>query len=129
MARKKEYVYPSRSVHITRQNLGDRTRLSPSKGYVPKGVSFSPTIRNALEGVPYYYTRKRKDWKRRRRFVKEGDEWNVYTPVRKRIAVIPSTIEDYKRTRERRVLSRIKARRIGRIRVKVGRNRWKYQWI
>ena len=103
--------------------------LKPSKGYEPEGVSFAPTIRHALEGVPYYYTRKTKDWKRRRGFVKEGNEWNVYTPVRKRVAAIPHTIDDFKRTRERRVLSKIKAKRIGKIRVKVGDNRWEYKWI
>ena len=127
--KKKEYVYPDRSVHITRQDLGDKTRLHPSKGYAPKGVSFAPTIRNALEGVPFYYTRKSKDWKRRRKFVKDGDEWNVYTPVRKRIAITPKTIDDYKRTRERRVLSKIRAKRIGKIKVKVGNNKWEYKWI
>lgn len=124
----KAYVYPSRSVHITMRDLGGKVRLRPSKGYTPSGVSFSPTVKHALEGVPYYYTGK-KDWTRRRHFVKEGNEWNVYTPVRKRIAVIPSTIGDYKRTKERRVLSKVDAKLIGRIKVKVGNNRWEYQWV
>jgi hypothetical protein len=125
----KEYVYPNRSVHITRRDLGNKTKLRPSKEYTPEGVSFAPTVRHSLEGVPFYYTKKSKDWKRRRKFVKEGDEWNVYTPVRKRVAVVPSTISDFKRTRERRVLSKVAVKKIGRIKVKVGNNKWEYKWV
>jgi hypothetical protein len=124
----KQYVYPNRYVHITRKDLGKRVKLRKSKGFTPSGVSFAPTVRNALEGVPFYYTNNG-DWKRRRRFVKEGNEWNVYTPVRKRKAVIPSTIDDFKRTRERRVLSKVDVKKIGKIKVKVGNNRWEYHWI
>jgi len=126
---KKVYVHPSRSVHLTRKDLGDRVTLRPSKEYTPEGVSFSPTVRHALEGVPFYYTRRRKDWKRCRKFVEEGNEFSVYTPVRKRVAAIPSTIDDYRRTRERRVLDKVKVKRMGRIRVRVGKRKWKYQWI
>ncbi len=125
----KQYVYPSRSVHITRRNLGAKVKLRPSKGYTPEGVSFAPTVKHALEGIPDYYTKKSKDWRRRRKFVKEGNEFNVYTPIRKRRAVIPTTIDDYKRTRERRVLSKVAAKRIGKIRVRVGNNKWEYKWI
>ncbi len=129
MVRKRqEYIYPSRSVHITRKNLGKRVKLRPSRKFIPTGVSFAPTVKNALEGVPFYYTDAR-DWKRRRRYVKEGDEWNVYTPIRKRKAVIPTTIDDYERTRERRVLGKVNVKRIGRIKVKIGNNRWVYRWI
>ena len=126
---KKTHVYPGRSVHITREDLGGRVRLRINKEYEPEGVSFAPTVRNALEGVPFYYTRERKDWGRRRRFLKEGDEWYVYTPVRKRVAIIPGTVDDYKRTRERRVLSEVEVRRVGKIKVKIGNNRWEYQWM
>ncbi len=131
----KEYVYPNRSVHITRKDLGKRVKLRPSKGYTPSGVSFAPTVRNALEGVPFYYNRtgtekiRRKDWDERKKFVKQGSEWNVYTPVRRRSAIIPKTIDDFKRTRERRVLSKVEVKRVGRIKVKVGNNKWEYRWL
>lgn len=129
MTSRKVYVHPGRSVHITRKDLGDRPTIYPSKDYLPEGVSLAPTIRHALEGVPFYYTRKRKDWRRRRKFVKEGNEFSVYTPVRRQVAVIPDTIDDYGRTRERRVLDKVRMRKMGRIRVRVGSNRWEYEWI
>ncbi len=131
----KVYVKPSRSIHITQKNLGNKVVLRKSKKYQPVGVSFSPTIRNALNGVPFYYNRsgtenvRRKDWKERKKFVKECNTWYVYTPTRTRKAVIPDTIDDYERTRERRVLDNVKAKRIGKIKVRVGRNRWEYEWI
>jgi hypothetical protein len=130
-----EYVYPSKSVHITQKDLGKNPVLRISKNTRPKGVSFSPTVKKALEGVPFYYNRlgteklRRKDWKERKEFVKEGSEWNVYTPVRKRKAVVPATIDDFHRTGERRVLSKVRAKKIGRIKVRVSKNKWAYQWI
>lgn len=123
-----EYVYPERYVHLTRKNLGKRVRLRPSKSYRPMGVAFAPTVRNALEGIPFYYTDKN-DWKSRRKLVKEGNEFNVYTPTRKRKAIIPKTIDDFERTRERRVTSGVKAKLMGRIRVKVANNKWSYKWL
>lgn len=125
----RHYINPSRSIHLTRKDLGKEVKLRPSKGYIPEGVSFSPTVRNALEGVPFYYTRKSKDWKRRRQFVKEGDEFTVYTPTRKRAAIIPSTADDIKRTRERRVLGKVRVRKMGRIKVRVDNNKWEYKWL
>ena len=130
-----EYVYPSKSVHITQKDLGKKPVLRTSKNTRPVGVSFSPTVKKALEGVPFYYNRlgtekiRRKDWSERKKFVKEGSEWNVYTPVRKRKAVIPATIDDFHRTGERRVLNKVQAKKIGRIKVWVGRNKWEYRWI
>jgi hypothetical protein len=118
----KEYVYPNKSVHLTKENLGEIVELRTSDDYVPAGVSFSPTIKQALEGIPSYYTKETKDWKRRRKFVKEENEFNVYTPVRKQKAIIPQSIDDFKRTGERRVLNNIKTKRIGKIKVKVGNN-------
>lgn len=131
-----EYIYPSKSVHITQKNLGEKVTLRPSKNIRPKGVCFAPSVRKALEAVPFYYNvsgnnkPRRKDWKQRKKFVSEGNEWNVYTPVRKRKAMIPeSTAHDTKRTGERRVLDKVEAKKIGRIRVRVGRNKWEYKWI
>jgi len=130
-----EYIYPSRSVHITQKDLGKKTVLRKSKNTEPKGVSFSPTIKKALDAVPFYYNRygtekiRRKDWQEREKFVKEGSEWNVYTPVRKRKAVVPKTIDDFKRTGERRVLDKVQVKKIGRIKVRVNRNKWDYKWI
>ncbi len=126
--KKKEYIYPNKSIHLTQKDLGERTELKTSSDYIPKGVSFAPTVRQALEGVPDYYTNT-KDWERRRKFVEEEDEWNVYTPIRKRTAITPESISDYKRTGERRVLSNVIVKRIGKIKVKVGNNKWEYHWI
>jgi hypothetical protein len=130
-----DYVYPSKSVHITQKDLGKRTVLRTSKNTRPVGVSFSPSVKKALEGVPFYYNRlgtekmRQKDWKERKAFVKEGSEWNVYTPVRKRKAVVPATIDDFHRTGERRVLSKVQAKKIGRVKVRVAGNKWAYKWI
>lgn len=131
----KEYVYPSKSVHITRKDLGEDVVLRPSKNTKPKGVSFAPTIKKALNAVPIYYNRhgdekvRRKDWQERKKWAAKTSEWNVYTPVRKRKAVVPDTIGDFSRTGERRVLGKVKAKKIGTIKVRVGRNRWEYNWI
>lgn len=131
----KEYVYPNKYYHITQKDLGESVVLRKSKVAKPKGVSFAPSIRKALNSVPFYYNVdgtdkvKRKDWNERKKFVREGNEWNVYTPVRKRKAIIPETIDDFHRTGERRVIDKVKAKKVGKIRVKVGRNRWEYEWI
>ena len=131
----KEYVYPSRSVHITRKNLGKRVTLKPSKKYVPSGVSFAPTVKKALEGVPYFYNvsgsdkPRRKDWKQRSKWAKKATNWNVYTPVRKRKAIIPKTIDDFSRTGERRVTDKVKARKVGTVKVSVKNNKWNYKWV
>jgi hypothetical protein len=128
-------VYPSKSVHITRKELGKNVVLRPSKNTSPVGVSFSPTVKKALNAVPLYHNRhgnekiRRKDWDERKKWVGKTSEWNVYTPVRKRKAVIPSTIDDFYRTGERRVLGKVKAKKIGRIKIKVKNNKWGYNWI
>ena len=130
-----EYVYPSRSVHITQKDLGKKPVLRTSKNTRPVGVSFSPTVKKALEAVPVYHNRhgnekvRPKDWQEREKWVNKSGEWNVYTPSRKRKAVIPATIDDFHRTGERRVLSKVQAKKIGRVRVRVSRNKWAYQWI
>ena len=129
------YVYPSKSVHITQKELGKKVVLRPSKNTRPVGVSFAPTVKKALEAVPTYHNRhgtekiRRKDWDERSKWVKTKNEWNVYTPVRKRKAVIPSTIDDFHRTGERRVLGKVQAKKIGRVKVKVVNNRWGYTWV
>jgi hypothetical protein len=130
-----EYVYPSKSVHITQKNLGKKVILRPSKTYTPVGVSFAPTVKKALEAVPLYHNRhgnehlRRKDWIERQKWVNKSSEWNVYTPVRKRKAMIPSTIDDFKRTGERRVLGKVQSKKIGRIKVQVKNNKWMYKWL
>lgn len=133
---KKEYVYPSRSVHITQKDLGKKVILRKSKVAYPKGVSFAPTVKKALEAVPYFYNvsgenkPRRKDWQERKKWANKSSEWNVYTPTRKRRAMIPSaTAQDTKRTGERRVLGKVEAKKIGKIRVNVGNNKWVYEWI
>ncbi len=131
----KEYIFPSRSVHITREELGKRPLLHTSKKYTPHGVSFSPTVKKALEGVQYFYNvsgkdkPKRKDWAERKKWAKKKTVWNVYTPTRKRKAVIPSTIDDFSRTGERRVLGKVQAKKIGSIKVDVKNNKWDYKWL
>lgn len=131
----RQYVYPDKSVHITPKDLGNRPTLHPNKKYTPKGVSFSPTIKRSLEGVPYFYNvagkekPKRQDWVERKRWAGKKRTWNVYTPIRKRAAVIPTTIDDFKRTGERRVLDKVKAKRMGKVRVDVKNNKWEYQWL
>jgi hypothetical protein len=130
-----EYVYPSKSVHITRKDLGKKVVLRPSKSYSPVGVSFAPTVKKALEAVPIYHNRHGKeklrpeDWQERKKWANKSSEWNVYTPIRKRKAVIPSTIDDFHRTGERRVLNKVEAKKIGRIKVRVSGNKWVYKWI
>ncbi len=121
------FVYPHRYFHITRQPLGATAILKPNREYEPAGVSFSPTIRGCLEGVPFYYTRV-PNWHRRKDFVKEGDTWYVYTPIQATRAIIPDTIDDFERTRERRVLHNILVTLIGIITVSCTDKRWEYQW-
>ena len=129
-----EYVYPNKSVHITAEDLGERVVLKPSGNYEPKGVSFSPTIKQALEGVPYFYNVSGKDkpkvahWNERKKWAKRKNKWNVYTPTRKRKAVVPSTIDDFKRTGERRVLDKVEAKKMGTVVVSVKNNQWVYGW-
>ena len=132
---KPEYVYPSRSVHITQKDLGKRPVLRVTKNSKPVGVSFAPSVKKALNAVPFYYNRlgtekvRSKDWKERKKYVKEGDTWNVYTPARKRRAVIPKTIDDFHRTGERRVLGKVRAKKIGTVKVSIKRNNWDYEWL
>ncbi len=121
------FVYPHRYFHITRHDLGERAILKPSREYEPEGVSFSPTIRGCLEGVPFYYTYV-PDWRRRSDFTKQGNKWYVYTPAEITEAIIPNTIDDFERTRERRVLHRIRVIKIGIITVTCPDNKWEYQW-
>ena len=132
---KQEYVYPGKSFHITPTDLGKRVKLKRSKVAKPAGVSFSPSIRKALEAVPYFYNvsgsdrPKRSDWKERKRWADKKRKWNVYTPVRKRKAVIPKTIDDFGRTGERRVLGKVNAKKIGTVQVSVKNNKWDYKWL
>lgn len=121
-----EFVYPHKYFHITRYDLGQVITLKPNREYEPIGVSFSPTIRGCLEGIPFYYTYI-PDWRRRRDFIKEGNIWHVYTPIKKTPAIIP-IIDDFERTRERRVLHKISTTKIGIIKVSCSNNQWEYQW-
>lgn len=121
------FVFPHRYFHITLDDLESKATLKPNGEYEPKGVSFSPTIRGCLEGVPFYYTND-KDWERRRGFIKEENVWYVFTPTEVTEAIIPNTIDDFERTRERRVLHRIRVTRIGIITVTCPDNKWEYQW-
>ena len=129
-----EYVYPDRSVHITAEELGEKVILKPSGKYEPKGVSFSPTIKQALEGVPYFYNVAGADkpktihWDERKKWARRKSKWNVYTPTRKRKAIVPSTIDDFARTGERRVLGKVEVKKMGIISVGVKNNRWVYDW-
>lgn len=125
---KTQFVYPHRYFHITQSNLGQKVILKPSVEYEPEGVSFAPTIRGCLEGVPFYYTTTI-DWHRRKDFIKQGDIWYVYTPLRKTPAIIPYTVDDYKRTRERRVLHKTPCILIGCIKVNCTHKKWDYKWI
>ena len=109
-----EAVYPHRYFHITRHDLGQTVSLKPSGEFTPPGVSFSPIIRGCIKGVPFN--------------VRSGNTWYVYTPVIKTGAIIPDTIDDFKRTGERRVLHKIKAILIGAITVMYKNNKWEYQW-
>jgi hypothetical protein len=128
---KQEYVYPGKSVHITPKDLGKKVKLKPSSGYLPKGVSFSPSIKKALDAVPYFYKIKltQSAWKLRKGWAEKKRKWNVYTPVRKRKAVIPKTIDDFGRTGERRVLGKVNAKKIGTVQVSVKNNKWDYKWL
>lgn len=121
------YVFPHRYFHITQCDLGEKAILKPSGEYKPVGVSFSPTIRGCLEGVPFYYTYV-PDWRRRRDFVRDRNVWHVYTPTKRIEAIIPDTIDDFERTRERRVLHQISVTRIGIITVTCLNNKWEYKW-
>ena len=128
-------VHPGRSVHLTSKDLGPKTKLVPSGQYEPAGVSFSPSIRGALEGVPYFYnvsgsdSASSKDWEERKKWAKRKSIWTVYTPVRTRKAIVPKTIDDYGRTKERRVLGKIQVRRLGKIKVGVKGSKWTYKWV
>jgi len=128
---KKSSVYPERYYHISRKDLGRECTLIPSEGYSPSGVSFAPTIAKCLSAVPYYFTGQRADWERRKRFVKQGNIWYVYTPVKKTEAISISSkmTPDVLYSKERRVLGNVKVKRIGKIRVSVGYNRWKIDWL
>lgn len=127
------WVYPHRYFHLSQTNLGQIVRLRPTNGWTPNGVSFSPTIRGCLNGVPFYYNRngkekiRDKDWKERREFLQECNLWYVYSPIAKTPAIIPD-VDDFDRTRERRVLKPIKCILIGTIIVTCPQNRWEYKW-
>lgn len=125
-------IHPNRCFHITRGYLGKWAILKPSGKYEPVGISFSPTIRGCLEGTPFYYTKRndrKSDWQRRKKFVGEGNLWYVYTPINKVAAIIPDRIDDFERTRERRVLGRVSVKYVGRIVVNISERGWEYKWI
>lgn len=132
---KQEYIYPNKSIHITPKDLGKKVVLHKSKRAKPAGVSFAPSIKKALESVPYFYNvagadkPRRKDWKERKKWADKKSKWNVYTPIRKRKAVIPKTIDDFSRTGERRVLGKVSVRKLGTIQVSVNNNKWGYKWL
>lgn len=122
------YVFPEKDLHLSREYLGGFNVLKPTGDFKPLGVSFAPSIRECLEGIPFYYTDSR-DWGRRKRFVREGNIWYVYTPADKHEAVIPDTIDDFNRTHEKRALGKIPVEFVGKILVSVRGNAWKYRWI
>jgi hypothetical protein len=121
------FVEPYKDIHITRKRLGKRARLKASGDYEPKGVSFSPSERQALNAIPLFYTGKdnfrftKKDYKKGRkirRFV-----FNIYTPVRKRKAIVPKKAGDYWKSGEKRVAGTVPVKRIGRMRVESSESR------
>ncbi len=122
------YVFPNKDFHLSRKYIGEHNVLKPTGNFNPPGISFASSIRECLEGVPFYFTEFR-DWNRRKGFVREGNIWYVYTPIDKRESIIPDTIDDFNRTHEKRVLGKIHVELVGKIRVSVRGNAWKYRWI
>ena len=109
--------------------MGKTSVLKISKDNTPKGVSFSPSIPCCLEGVPFYYTRKI-DWKKRKEYVKKGDNnWYVYTPIKPYIGIKPTRkqVDDVERTREIRVLQQVKVVFVKKIIVGIKNNKWVYK--
>lgn len=143
LIRKYTKVTPNKWFHITKRNIGETTVLIPSINYSPIGVSFTPSIKRCLEALPLFYFdikdkvntreggRKLHGSGRVRHFT-----FYVYTPIKRYIAVIPSTCDDIKRSKERRVLRKVKAKRMGIIKV-TSRESWsgkqiynlRYEWL
>lgn len=121
------YVFPQKDYHLSLKYIGKHNILKPTGDYKPLGVSFAPSIRECLEAVPFYYTAS-KDWQRRKRFVREGRIWYVYTPSYQQEAIIP-TIDDYNRTHEKRATGKIEVDYVGAIRVTVRGNSWRYEYV
>jgi hypothetical protein len=109
------YVTPYTYIHLTKRNLGRSVTLLPSKGYRPSGVSFAPTIRQALNAMPVFYTGEDNfvGKKLPARHMVKRYTFYIYTPVRRQLAIIPRTADDYRRSGERRVPEPIKCKRAG----------------
>jgi len=107
-------IEPGQYVHITNRDLGQIVTLKKSEDYAPSGVSFSPSIKQCLEGIPCFYIGKDKrasneEWKNRMTYLKKNRIWYVYTPIKTEFGVIPR-VDDLHRTAEVRVLKHVEAR-------------------
>ena len=113
------YVYPNKYFHLNKNNLGKCVTLIPSNFYKPNGVSFAPSIKQALNALPIFYTGTdnfiakrlpRVYWEREYKFY-------IFTPIKRYKAIIPTTADDVKVSQERRVICPVESRLIGKITV------------
>ena len=109
-------VTPNQWVHITRKNLGEEVTLEPSRGFTPMGVSFAPSVEQALDAIPLFFTGE-KNAKENGVLLGKGKirhfTYYVYTPVKQYDAVVPRKADDTDISGERRVLKKVKAKRLG----------------
>jgi hypothetical protein len=132
-------IFPNKHYHITKKNLGDEVTLKPSGDFEPEGVSFAPSIEQAINAIPLYFTGEdnfNKDEAQYKKGVVRKTTFYVYTPSEEYKAIIPKTVDDIELSDERRVLGNVTSKKIGKISVESsespkGRNIHgiKYRWI
>lgn len=122
-------VTPGKWLHISMKNLEQYVVLSPSRDFSPIGVSFAPSIKQALEAIPLFYGDEKVAREGGKEIFGSGKirrfTFYVYTPTKRYVAAIPSIdiCDDVKISGERRVLRKVKAKRVGVIDV-VSRETW-----
>lgn len=109
-------VIPNKWFHITRRDLGESAILSPSGDFSPIGVSFAPSVRQALDAIPLFFSDEKSARENAESVSGSGKirrfTFYVYTPIKRYVAIIPD-IEDIEVSGERRVLRGAKVRRVG----------------
>lgn len=111
------YIYPNKHIHLTSKDLGSKVTLHPSKNYTPEGVSFAPSIKQAINALPVFYSGEDVFVKKElpNIYVEREYTFYVYTPVKKYEAIIPKTADDVDVSGERRVLGNVDAKLISKI--------------
>jgi hypothetical protein len=111
-------VSPYKHYHITQENLGEKVKLIPSGEFQPVGVSFAPSIEQAINAIPLYFTGEDNFNKKEENYKKgvlRKKVFYVYTPSKEYKAITPKTVDDIELSQEKRVLGSVDAKKIGKI--------------